>query len=129
MNNVLKNSAVIVGEPTGPTCRTCPSWIPVEEKEGGECRYNPAQMIAVPTMVETLQGPRSMMAVQSFYPQTLGHHFCMRHPELSAALALRHVRIVFGALAEENPQVAAVFESAGLGDLVPKHSPAKGTPS
>ena len=84
MNNVYSKNFIISEEPAGPTCKTCPSWIPVEDKEGGECRYNPAQMLAVPTTVETLQGQRNMMAVQSFYPQTLGHHFCRQRPEHDA---------------------------------------------
>ena len=129
MNNVLNQNAVIVGEPTGPTCRTCPAWVPVEGKEGGECRFNPAQMVGVPAVVQTLQGPQTSVMLQSFYPQTLEDHFCMRHPKRSAALAMLHFHMVIGALAEESPQAEAAFESMGLGNLIPKRTPDKSPPS
>ena len=80
--------------PAGPTCSTCPHWVGVPGKEGGECRYDPPQLLALPQTVETLRGPQMTMAIQGFQPQTLPEYFCSRHPdrnrggpEMQAALA------------------------------------------
>lgn len=118
MNNVKSEQAVIVGEYTGPKCLTCPGWIPVEGKEGAECRMNPAQMLAIPGMVQTLQGPQMSVMVQSFYPQTLGDHFCMKHPDLVAAQAAAHVLTVLDMLAKDSPSISIFLESAGLDALL-----------